>query len=439
MDSDSSSMDEEFLQEALVEQLTENEKRALHKYSLESLHHSEFITLVLEFKDIMKMDFIHDFTSLVRLDLNNNLIEKIWGLDHLTNLTWLNLSCNRIKNIEGLESLKKLELLNLAYNQISLLNNMDTLENLSHFFISKNLIRRTDTLLYLRRFKSLFKLSIAGNPLTEKDDRSLYVAAFFPNVTLLDNILIGQKMRDEAIIKYQIELKKFRPEELQAQNQDASVNNIVQSSFHSKVNDDTKATEPHCLPGVAQMPQTAESPIFELCSQIFPVDSAEHKQMEAELNSFFSGQIETETYYQQRASQILADFDKPDIQRRIEIKKLEDPELKKIKINKGSDEISQLCESLLNMEFELVGNLDCNIKLLESSISEIVFTSKDSASHNDLLETINETENQVTRVNDSKAALIKELQDKEEQRNRVRISDIHRYVDYLRKQLKDLD
>ncbi|XP_047215114.1 dynein regulatory complex subunit 3-like isoform X2 [Girardinichthys multiradiatus] len=368
MDSDSSSMDEEFLQEALVEQLTENEKRALHKYSLESLHHSEFITLVLEFKDIMKMDFIHDFTSLVRLDLNNNLIEKIWGLDHLTNLTWLNLSCNRIKNIEGLESLKKLELLNLAYNQISLLNNMDTLENLSHFFISKNLIRRTDTLLYLRRFKSLFKLSIAGNPLTEKDDRSLYVAAFFPNVTLLDNILIGQKMRDEAIIKYQIELKKFRPEELQAQNQ-----------------------------------------------------------------------IETETYYQQRASQILADFDKPDIQRRIEIKKLEDPELKKIKINKGSDEISQLCESLLNMEFELVGNLDCNIKLLESSISEIVFTSKDSASHNDLLETINETENQVTRVNDSKAALIKELQDKEEQRNRVRISDIHRYVDYLRKQLKDLD
>ncbi|MEQ2264621.1 hypothetical protein XENORESO_014501 [Xenotaenia resolanae] len=148
--------------------------------------------------------------------------------------------------------------------------------------------------------------------------------------------------------------------------------------------------------------------------------------MEAELNSFFSGQIETETYYQQRASQILAEFDEPHVQRRIEIKKLEDPELKKIKINKCSDEISQLRESLLNLEFELVGNLD-------------VFTGKDSASHDDLLETINETENQVTRVNDSKAALIKELQDKEEKRNRVRISDIHQYVDYLRKQLKDLD
>ncbi|MEQ2294944.1 hypothetical protein AMECASPLE_009075 [Ameca splendens] len=312
MDLDSSSTDEEFLRETLVKQLTENEKQALHNHSLESLHHNEFISLVLEFKDIMKMDFLHDFTSLVRLDLNNNLIEKIWGLDHLTNLTWLNLSCNRIKNIEGLESLQKLELLNLSNNQISLLNNMDTLENLSHFFISKNLIRRIDTLLYLRRFKSLFKLSIAGNPLTEKDDHSLYVAAFFPNVTLLDNILIGQKMRDEAIIKYQNELKKFRLEELQEQqadgfeqNQDASVNNIVQSSFHSK--------------------------------------------------------IETETYYQQRASQILAEFDETHIQRRIEIKKLEDPELKKIKINKCSDEISQLRESLLNLEFELVGNLDVSL------------------------------------------------------------------------------
>ncbi|MEQ2240354.1 hypothetical protein ILYODFUR_013937, partial [Ilyodon furcidens] len=381
MDSDSSSTDEEFLWKTLVKQLSENEKQALHNHSLESLHHSEFITLVLEFKDIMKMDFLHDFTSLVRLDLNNNLIEKIWGLDHLTNLTWLNLSCNRIKNIEGLESLQKLELLNLSNNQISLLNNMDTLENLSHFFISKNLIRRTDTLLYLRRFKSLFKLSIAGNPLTEKDDHSLYVAAFFPNVTLLDNILIGEKMRDEAIIKYQNELKKFRLEELQEQQADG----FEQNQFIS---------------------QQAESTTVELCSQIFPVDSAEHKQMEAELNSFFAGQIETETYYQQRASQILAEFDEP--HRRIEIKKLEDPELKKIKINKCSDEISQLCESLLNLEFELVGNLDYNIKHLESCISEIVFTGKDSASHDDLPETINETENQVTRVNDSKAALIKE-------------------------------
>lgn len=53
---------------------------------------------------------------------------------------------------------------------------------------------------------------------------------------------------------------------------------------------------------------TSQSKIVKLCSQIFAIDSDEYKQLETELNSFFAGQIETDAYYQQRASQILADF-----------------------------------------------------------------------------------------------------------------------------------
>lgn len=41
------------------------------------------------FTDILTIDHLWEFTSLARLDLNNNLIEKIRGLDRLTNLTWL--------------------------------------------------------------------------------------------------------------------------------------------------------------------------------------------------------------------------------------------------------------------------------------------------------------------------------------------------------------
>uniref|UniRef100_A0A3Q2Q7U4 Dynein regulatory complex subunit 3 n=1 Tax=Fundulus heteroclitus TaxID=8078 RepID=A0A3Q2Q7U4_FUNHE len=137
------------------------------------------------------MEFLRDFTSLVRLDLNNNLIEKIWGLDHLTNLTWLNLSLNRIKNIEGLESLRKLQLLNLSNNQISLLENMDTLENLKCLPDLVHILFITKVL-YLRRFKNLFKLSIAGNPFNEKDNHSFYIAAFLPNVSCRNsNKLMG--------------------------------------------------------------------------------------------------------------------------------------------------------------------------------------------------------------------------------------------------------
>lgn len=44
---------------------------------------------VVLFVDILRIDHLCEFTSLVRLDLNNNLIEKIEGLACLVNLTSL--------------------------------------------------------------------------------------------------------------------------------------------------------------------------------------------------------------------------------------------------------------------------------------------------------------------------------------------------------------
>uniref|UniRef100_A0A3Q2NR04 Dynein regulatory complex subunit 3 n=2 Tax=Fundulus heteroclitus TaxID=8078 RepID=A0A3Q2NR04_FUNHE len=439
IDSESSSTDDDTLEIYFLQHLSEKEKQALHNNNLESLDQSECVSLCVEFKEISKMEFLRDFTSLVRLDLNNNLIEKIWGLDHLTNLTWLNLSLNRIKNIEGLESLRKLQLLNLSNNQISLLENMDTLENLSHFFISKNLIRQKEAVLYLRRFKNLFKLSIAGNPFNEKDNHSFYIAAFLPNVRLLENILIGQKLREEASIKYQDELKELGLQELQKQqqangfeqHQDAFVDTTVMKG-------NAESIKPQCLPGVAPPLQTFKSQMTELCSQKFAIGSAEHQQMEAELNSFICGQLETKAYYQQRVAQILGEFEERQTQRRATIKRLEDPEVKKIQINNCMDEISQLYKSLFTLEFELIGNLDDNIKQFDSYLSDMLFTSNDSAGPDDPLETTDDAEIQmVTQVNDLKAALINKIQEKEEKRNRMRISEIQQYVDYLTKQLED--
>lgn len=41
------------------------------------------------FADILMIDHLWEFTSLARLDMNNNLIEKIEGLERLGNLKWL--------------------------------------------------------------------------------------------------------------------------------------------------------------------------------------------------------------------------------------------------------------------------------------------------------------------------------------------------------------
>ncbi len=63
-------------------------------------------TLRLEFRRILKVENLGCLSSLTRLFLDNNFIERIGGLDQLFHLTWLDLSFNRIRHIEGLESLK---------------------------------------------------------------------------------------------------------------------------------------------------------------------------------------------------------------------------------------------------------------------------------------------------------------------------------------------
>lgn len=39
--------------------------------------------------DILKIDHLWQFVSLTKLQLDNNIIEKIQGLEMLTNLVWL--------------------------------------------------------------------------------------------------------------------------------------------------------------------------------------------------------------------------------------------------------------------------------------------------------------------------------------------------------------
>jgi Leucine-rich repeat (LRR) protein len=46
--------------------------------------------------------------KLQKLQLDNNIITKIKGLDTLVNLTWLDLSFNLIEKMEGMDKLTKL-------------------------------------------------------------------------------------------------------------------------------------------------------------------------------------------------------------------------------------------------------------------------------------------------------------------------------------------
>lgn len=88
--------------------------------------------------------------------MDNNIIEKIEGLDTLRHLIWLgkttnerkwektcwrkslDLSFNNITKIEGLDALTELTDLSLYHNRIKVIENMDNLKKLNVFSIGNN-------------------------------------------------------------------------------------------------------------------------------------------------------------------------------------------------------------------------------------------------------------------------------------------------------------
>jgi len=50
---------------------------------------SMLLVVYLFFIDVLKIDNLWQFTKLTKLQLDNNIVEKIEGLDCLVNLRWL--------------------------------------------------------------------------------------------------------------------------------------------------------------------------------------------------------------------------------------------------------------------------------------------------------------------------------------------------------------
>ena len=61
-------------------------------------------SLALSFRNVLKIDNLVGFERLVKLELDNNIIERIENIGHLTSLETLDLSFNNISRISGLEA-----------------------------------------------------------------------------------------------------------------------------------------------------------------------------------------------------------------------------------------------------------------------------------------------------------------------------------------------
>jgi protein phosphatase 1 regulatory subunit 7 len=102
--------------------------------------------------------------TLQELDLYDNLISHIKGLDDLRSLTSLDLSFNKIKHIKNIDHLQKLKELYFVQNRISKIENLQGLEDLTTIELGANRIREIEN---LEPLKALQELWLGKNKITE--------------------------------------------------------------------------------------------------------------------------------------------------------------------------------------------------------------------------------------------------------------------------------
>lgn len=215
----------------------------------------------------MKIDNLISFKNLTKLQLDNNLIEAIEGLDHLTQLQWLDLSFNNIEKIEGLDTLVNLTDLSLHHNQISKLEGMDTLTKLDVLSIGDNQLQSLEgaPVLYLRQFKNLRSINMSGNAMCDDPNYGSYVVAFLPNLRYVDWRRISDETRSQAEIQYQNELSIVRIKESDEEDEEK-----VEVEKQAKA----KTYRDACVPGMydgALFEETLDSEI----PKLFPIPGVE--------------------------------------------------------------------------------------------------------------------------------------------------------------------
>ena len=99
--------------------------------------------LYLQYQNIKNIENIEGlkdkYRKIKELDLSNNQISDIKGLEKFSNLEVLKLNNNKISKIEELSSLTKLQELYLRNNKISKINGIEKLQNLHSLDLSNNI------------------------------------------------------------------------------------------------------------------------------------------------------------------------------------------------------------------------------------------------------------------------------------------------------------
>ncbi|KAL6422700.1 hypothetical protein ACFW04_010739 [Cataglyphis niger] len=128
-------------------------------------------------------------TSVEKLSLSTNMIEKISGINSLKFLKILSLSRNNIKTFSGLEALgDHLEELWISYNLIEKIKGVNALKALRVLYMGNNLVKDWAEFNRLQEIPNLQDLLFINNPICENIDAESWRAQVIKRLPTLKKI-----------------------------------------------------------------------------------------------------------------------------------------------------------------------------------------------------------------------------------------------------------
>ncbi|XP_020923660.1 dynein regulatory complex subunit 3 isoform X3 [Sus scrofa] len=379
-------IDDHMLKQAVGEQGPQEEAGQLAKQ--EGVLFKDVLSLQLDFQNILRIDNLWPFENLRKLQLDNNVIEKIEGLERLTRLVWLDLSFNNIEAIEGLDSLENLEDLSLFNNRISKVDSLDALVRLQVLSLGNNRIANLTNVIYLRRFKDLRTLSLAGNPVAEQDDYKMFVCAYLPDLVYLDFRRIDDHTKELAEAKHQYSLDELKHREnlLQAQQEDeqarreeleehkaAFVENLNGPFlFESMYAEDVEGSKLACLPGVGELLETYRDKFVIICLNLFECGLKQQEKRKAELDTFSQCVQEAIQENQEQGRQRITKFEETHLLSLSAIRDASELTTLETRLVACRERVAELFNSLMMLEMQLAEQLEETISLFERNIADLV-------------------------------------------------------------------
>ncbi|XP_067004764.2 leucine-rich repeat-containing protein 49 [Anabrus simplex] len=150
---------------------------------------------------IRRIEGLNGLNKLEVLDLHGNQIYQVGGLSALGELKLLNLAGNQIRVVgaSDLQGLQSLQELNLRRNRIKHIMGFDDTPQLQKLFLSNNELHVVDNMSSIMKASQLREITIDGNPVSLGGDCVSFLVSYLPNLKMLSHMEVTDSVRKAAM------------------------------------------------------------------------------------------------------------------------------------------------------------------------------------------------------------------------------------------------